>query len=148
MKPCRSLGIELAYCTKVCVMKLAAMATRRDFQRPSAVSLGRDAEARALAFLEQQGLILIEKNFRCRTGEIDLIMHDAQTLVFIEVRSRKDRRFGGAAASVGPVKQRRLWRSAAFYLLRFRKPPACRFDLVAIEGDDMRWMKNIRLSAY
>ncbi len=147
MKPCRSLGIELTYCTKVCVMKLAAMATRRDFQRPSAVSLGRDAEARALAFLEQQGLTLIEKNFRCRTGEIDLIMRDAQTLVFIEVRSRKDRRFGGAAASVGPVKQQRLWRSAAFYLLRFRKPPACRFDLVAIEGDDMRWMKNIRLSA-
>ncbi len=147
MKPCRSLGIELTYCTKVCVMKLAAMATRRDFQRPSAVSLGRDAEARALAFLEQQGLTLVEKNFRCRTGEIDLIMHDAQTLVFIEVRSRKDRRFGGAAASVGPVKQQRLCRSAAFYLLRFRKPPVCRFDLVAIEGDDMRWMKNIRLSA-
>lgn len=128
-------------------MKLAAMATRRDFQRPSALSLGRDAEARTLAFLEQQGLTLIEKNFRCRAGEIDLIMRDAQTLVFIEVRSRKDRRFGGAAASVGPVKQQRLWRTAAFYLLRYRKPPACRFDLVAIESEDLRWMKNIRLSA-
>ena len=147
MKRCRSLGFELRYCTKVCVMKLAAMATRRDFQRPSAVSLGRDAEARALTFLEQQGLTLIEKNFRCRVGEIDLIMRDAQTLVFIEVRSRKDRRFGGAAASVGLVKQQRIWRSAAFYLLRYRKPPACRFDLVAIEGEDLRWMKNIRLSA-
>ena len=79
------------------------MATRRDFQRPSAVSLGRDAEARALAFLEQQGLTLIEKNFRCRTGEIDLIMHDAQTLVFIEVRSRKDRRFGGAGPPTSPA---------------------------------------------
>ena len=123
------------------------MATRRDFQRPSAVSLGRDAEARALAFLEQQGLILIEKNFRCRTGEIDLIMRDAHMLIFVEVRSRKDRRFGGAAASVGPMKQQRLWRSAAFYLLRFRKPPLCRFDLVAIDGDDLQWMKNIRLSA-
>ena len=129
-------------------MKLAAMATRRDFQRPSAVSLGRDAEARALAFLEQQGLILIEKNFRCRTGEIDLIMRDAHMLIFVEVRSRKDRRFGGAAASVGPMKQQRLWRSAAFYLLRFRKPPLCRFDLVAIDGDDLQWMKNIRLSAF
>lgn len=147
MKRCRSLGFELHYCTKVRVMQLAAMATRRDFQRPSAVSLGRDAEARALAFLEQQGLTLIEKNFRCRAGEIDLIMRDAQTLVFIEVRSRKDRRFGGAAASVGPVKQQRLWRTAAFYLLRYRKPPACRFDLVAIESEDLRWMKNIRLSA-
>jgi putative endonuclease len=123
------------------------MATRHDFQRPSAVSLGRDAEARALAFLQQQGLTLIEKNFRCRAGEIDLIMHDVQILVFIEVRSRKNQHFGGAAASVGPVKQQRLWRSASFYLLKFPKPPACRFDLVAIEGNDLRWMKNIRLSA-
>ena len=55
--------------------------------------------------------------------------------------------FGGAAASVGPVKQQRLWRSASFYLLKFPKPPACRFDLVAIDGNDLRWMKNIRLSA-
>ena len=123
------------------------MATRHDFQRPSAVSLGRDAEARALAFLQKQGLTLIEKNFRCRAGEIDLIMHDVQTLVFIEVRSRKNQHFGGAAASVGPVKQQRLWRSASFYLLKFPKPPACRFDLVAIDGNDLRWMKNIRLSA-
>ncbi len=123
------------------------MATRHDSQRPSAVSLGRDAEARALAFLQQQGLTLIEKNFRCRAGEIDLIMHDAQTLVFIEVRSRKNQHFGGAAASVGPVKQQRLWRSASLYLLKYPKPPACRFDLVAIEGNDLRWMKNIRLAA-
>ena len=123
------------------------MATRHDFQRPSAVSLGRDAEARALAFLQQQGLTLIEKNFRCRAGEIDLIMHDVQTLVFIEVRSRKNKHFGGAAASVGPVKQQRLWRSASLYLLKYPKPPACRFDLVAIEGNDLRWMKNIRLAA-
>jgi len=127
-------------------MKLLAMPAAPDPRQPTSVSLGRDAEARALTFLLQQGLTLIEKNFRCRAGEIDLIMRDADMLVFIEVRSRKDRRFGGAAASVGPVKQQRLWRSAAFYLLRFRKPPVCRFDLVAIEGEDLRWMKNIRLS--
>ena len=142
----RLVGFELGYCTKVCLLKLAAMATRPDFQRPSAVSLGRDAEARALVFLQQQGLLLIQKNFRCRAGEIDLIMRDAQTLVFIEVRSRKNQHFGGAAASVGPVKQQRLWRSASHYLLKFPKPPACRFDLVAIDGDDLRWMKNIGLS--
>jgi len=127
-------------------MKLLAMPAAPDPRQPTSVSLGRDAEARALTFLLQQGLTLIEKNFRCRAGEIDLIMRDADMLVFIEVRSRKDRRFGGAAASVGPVKQQRLWRSATFYLLRFRKPPVCRFDLVAIDGDDLRWMKNIRLS--
>ena len=127
-------------------MKLLAMPAAPDPRQPTSVSLGRDAEARALTFLLQQGLTLIEKNFRCRAGEIDLIMRDADMLVFIEVRSRKDRRFGGAAAIVGPVKQQRLWRSAAFYLLRFRKPPVCRFDLVAIDGEDLRWMKNIRLS--
>ena len=127
-------------------MKLIAMPAAPDSRQPTSVSLGRDAEARALTFLLKQGLTLIEKNFRCRVGEIDLIMRDAHMLVFIEVRSRKDRRFGGAAASVGPVKQQRLWRSATFYLLRFRKPPVCRLDLVAIDGDDLRWMKNIRLS--
>ena len=129
-------------------MKPVAMPAAPDARRTTAVSLGRDAEARALAFLSQQGLTLVEKNFRCRTGEIDLIMRDAHMLIFVEVRSRKDRRFGGAAASVGPMKQQRLWRSAAFYLLRFRKPPLCRFDLVAIDGDDLQWMKNIRLSAF
>ena len=128
-------------------MKPKVTANRPDDQRPSAVSLGRDAEARALAFLEQQGLTLVEKNFRCRAGELDLIMRDGQALVFIEVRSRKNQHFGGAAASVGPVKQQRLWRTATFYLLKFPKPPVCRFDLVAIEGDDLRWLKNIQLLA-
>ena len=145
MKPCKAIVSDLSYCTKVYFMKLAAMANRHEGQRPSAVSLGRDAEARAQAFLEQQGLTLVEKNFRCRAGEIDLIMRDGQAVVFIEVRSRKNRHFGGAAASVGPVKQQRLWRTASFYLLKFPKPPVCRFDLVAIEGDDLRWIKNLRL---
>lgn len=112
----------------------------------TAVSIGRDAEAKAQQFLQQQGLTLIEKNFRCRVGEIDLIMRDEQMLVFVEVRFRKDQRFGGAAASVGPVKQQRLWRSAATYLMRFPRPPACRFDLIAIEGNDLHWIKNLRLS--
>jgi putative endonuclease len=113
---------------------------------PTAVDVGRDAEARAQQFLQQQGLKLIEKNFRCRGGEIDLVMRDQQMLVFVEVRFRKNQRFGGAAASVGPVKQQRLWRSASIYLMRFARPPACRFDLVAIEGDDLHWIKNLRLS--
>ncbi|MEO0316116.1 MAG: hypothetical protein RI928_2572 [Pseudomonadota bacterium] len=147
MKPCKAIASDLSYCTKVYFMKRAAMSNRHDGQRPSTVSLGRDAEARAQAFLEQQGLTLVEKNFRCRAGEIDLIMRDGQAMVFIEVRSRKNQQFGGAAASVGPIKQQRLWRTASFYLLKFPKPPACRFDLVAIEGHDLRWIKNIRLLA-
>lgn len=122
------------------------MTDHRKLVPSTAVSVGRDAEARAQRFLEQQGLILIEKNFRCRGGEIDLIMREQKILVFVEVRFRKDQRFGGAAASVGPVKQQRMWRSASIYLMRFLRPPACRFDLVAIEGDDLHWIKNLRLS--
>jgi putative endonuclease len=115
---------------------------------PTAVAVGRDAEARAQRFLQQRGLTLVEKNFRCRGGEIDLIMRDQHMLVFVEVRFRKDQRFGGAAASVGPVKQQRLWRSASTYLMRFPSPPACRFDLVAIEGNELHWIKNLRLSSH
>ncbi len=122
------------------------MTDYRKLAIPTAVDVGRDAEARAQQFLQQQGLKLIEKNFRCRGGEIDLVMRDQQMLVFVEVRFRKNQRFGGAAASVGPVKQQRLWRSASIYLMRFARPPACRFDLVAIEGDDLHWIKNLRLS--
>lgn len=72
-------------------------------------------------------------------------MRDAETLVFVEVRLRKHASFGGAAASVGRVKQQRLWRTASAYLLRFSKPPACRFDLVAIDGEDLQWIRNLRL---
>jgi putative endonuclease len=120
---------------------------RRDPPQPTTTLIGREAEARACAFLQQQGLILIERNFRCRVGEIDLIMRDAQTLVFVEVRCRKDRRFGGAAASVGRVKQQRLLRSASAYLSRLARPPACRFDLIAIEGDALHWIRHLQLSA-
>jgi len=119
----------------------------RERRQPTTTTVGRVAEMRAQAFLQQQVLTLVEKNFRCRVGEIDLIMQDAQTLVFVEVRFRKSQRFGGAAASVGPIKQRRLWRSASTYLLQFPRPPVCRFDLVAIEGDDLQWIKNLRISA-
>lgn len=122
------------------------MTEQRKLEQATAVSVGRDAEARAQRFLQQQGLKLIEKNFRCRVGEIDLIMRDEQMLVFVEVRFRKDQRFGGAAASVGRIKQQRLWRSASTYLMRFPRAPACRFDLVAIEGNDLHWIKNLRLS--
>ena len=116
------------------------MTEQRKLEQATAVSVGRDAEARAQRFLQQQGLKLIEKNFRCRVGEIDLIMRDEQMLVFVEVRFRKDQRFGGAAASVGRIKQQRLWRSASTYLMRFPRAPACRFDLVAIEGNDLHWI--------
>ncbi len=104
---------------------------------------GRQAEDRALAYLQRQGLHLIARNYRCRLGEIDLVMRDAGLLVFVEVRQRSCARYGGAAASVSSVKQQRLWRTAEHYLLRFIHPPPCRFDLVAIDGDSLNWIRHI-----
>ena len=103
---------------------------------------GAAGEARALAYLQGHGLELVECNFRCKTGEIDLIMRDGPILVFVEVRVRADMRHGGAAASVTPAKQRRLIRAAQRYLQRFRMPPACRFDVIAIDAGVMDWLKN------
>ncbi|MFM8467942.1 MAG: YraN family protein [Oxalobacteraceae bacterium] len=107
------------------------------------VALGKQAEDRALAYLVRQGLRLIVRNYRCRVGEIDLIMQDVGVLVFVEVRSRSSTRYGGAAASVGPVKQQRLWRTAEHYLMRYRHPPACRFDLVAMDGESLQWIRDM-----
>jgi len=80
---------------------------------------------------------------RSRGGEIDLILLDRDgTLVFVEVRARRNAAYGGAAASVGAVKQRRLVLAARHYLQRWRAtPPPCRFDVVAIEGESIDWLR-------
>jgi putative endonuclease len=86
----------------------------------------------------------LARNVGSRLGEIDLIMCDGDSLVFIEVRQRTRHAFGGAAASVTAAKQRRLQRQAQHYLLsRFgdRWPP-CRFDVIAIEADVIHWIRN------
>ena len=109
----------------------------------SAACRGQAAEEQALAYLQRQGMQLVERNFSCRCGEIDLIMREKQTLVFVEVRQRSSRRFGGALASVTVAKQARLWQTASFYLQQFARPPACRFDLVAIDGNELSWLQDI-----
>jgi putative endonuclease len=103
---------------------------------------GQAGEDRALDYLQQQGLTLQERNFRCQGGEIDLIMQQAGTLVFVEVRRRADRGHGGAAASVTAGKQARLILAAQIYLQRYKHPPACRFDVVAIDGEQLDWLKS------
>lgn len=89
----------------------------------------------ALAHLSAAGLKLLKRNYRCKGGEIDLVMLDGATLVLVEVRYRRDRRFGGAAASVTPTKQRRLLIAAKHLLLTSRELQRyrARFDLVAID---------------
>ena len=106
---------------------------------------GNAAEDAALAHLLAEGLTLVERNYRTPGrggGEIDLVMREAGgTLVFVEVRARAGTTHGGAAASVGGVKQRRIVLAARHYLMRHKSPPACRFDVVAIDGNHIEWLK-------
>jgi len=104
---------------------------------------GRHWEQLALAHLRRHGLVLVDANFTCKGGEIDLIMRDGASLVFVEVRQRADNRHGGAAASITPAKIRRLVRAAQYYLLRLPVSPPCRFDVVAIDRDQLEWLRNV-----
>ncbi len=106
---------------------------------------GRWAEAIAERYLAEKGLILIQRNFRTKIGEIDLIMQEEKTLVFVEVRYRKNNCFGGAIASVDRRKQIKLSRTAECYLAWNKKYAkiASRFDVVGIsDALDIEWIKN------
>lgn len=104
---------------------------------------------RALAYLQQQGLKLVERNYRVargpsrRAGEVDLILRDRDgTLVFVEVRARAaGRQAGGAAASVTAAKRQRLAYAAQHYLMRLPTLPPCRFDVIAIDGAELQWLR-------
>ncbi len=104
---------------------------------------GQQAEVQALGWLQQQGLRLVQANYHCRFGEIDLIMWHAEVLVFVEVRYRTDRDYGGAAASVDYHKQQKIIRSAHNYLTRFAELPCCRFDVLLIEKNaPVEWING------
>ena len=94
-------------------------------------------EDRALAQLQRAGLRLLSRNFTTRYGELDLVMQEADTLVFVEVRYRRHGGFGGGAASVGHAKKERLWHAAQLFLQahpHLAKSP-CRFDVLAFDGE-------------
>lgn len=108
---------------------------------------GKHYEDMACDYLRRQGLSLITRNYHCRRGEIDLIMRDRESLVFIEVRYRRQARFGSACESVNWHKQQRLIATAEHYLLHaLKSQPPARFDVVAISGTgaDMQldWIRN------
>ena len=107
--------------------------------------LGDEAEAQALEFLQNRGLQLLVRNYRTPGrggGEIDLIVRDPQgTVVFVEVRSRSNARHGGALASIGPVKRRRIVFAAKVYLSGWRHWPACRFDVVVVQAGELQWIQ-------
>jgi putative endonuclease len=98
---------------------------------------GKSAEEFAKHYLQRQGLTLVSQNYRCKYGEIDLIMRDKKTTVFVEVRYRKSQHFGGGAESVDRHKQRKLLATASHYLqnnLKAAKQP-CRFDVVSLTAE-------------
>jgi putative endonuclease len=107
-------------------------------------ALGARGEDIAFRFLVDRGLRPVARNFRCRGGEIDLIMLDRQCLAFVEVRCRRSSRFAAPADTVDYHKQRKLIRAAAMFLSRQRRYATLttRFDVVAIEGNDVRWIRD------
>lgn len=105
-------------------------------------------EETAARYLQAAGLTLLERNYRGRRGEIDLIARDGDTVVFTEVRYRRSDRFGSAGATVDARKQQKLLTTAYSYLQRERLDCPCRFDVIAIdgapdgEGLTIQWIKN------
>jgi len=115
----------------------------RDAPRRGQAAAGRAAEALAARFLEDRGVRVIERNYRCRRGEIDLIARDGATLVFVEVRLRTGDRFGGAAASIDARKRARVLSAARQYLASRPETP-CRCDVVVLDRLDAARVEWIR----
>jgi len=111
-----------------------------------AKDLGDKAENAALTYIQQRGGKLVERNFNCRLGEIDLIIQDESTLAFVEVRFRSNASHGNAAESVTARKQQRIIRAAQFYLSRTQQQAVCRLDVLTIDSANgqlqIEWIKN------
>jgi len=111
--------------------------------RKGPTRIGEDKERLACSYLEGRGLRLLERNYRSRRGEIDLVMREADTLVFVEVRFRASTRFGTPAETIDIHKQRRLAAAAAHYLQRKPTNLPCRFDVVALSGTSrIDWIRD------
>ena len=105
---------------------------------------GSKYEEVAADWLRKNGLVILAQNFRCRIGEIDLVAKDGETLVFVEVKYRKNSALGYPEEAVSFMKQRKIIKTAQFYLCRFgySSDQPCRFDIIAIEGDSIRHIEN------
>ncbi|WP_295474118.1 YraN family protein [uncultured Pseudomonas sp.] len=117
--------------------------------RPGSQVAGREAETFALQHLQQHGLQLLARNWTCRRGELDLVMLDDSTVVFVEVRYRRHNGWGSAMESIDARKQERLIAAAQQFLHeqpRWAESP-CRFDVIAVEGTPgegnvLNWLKS------
>ncbi|MFL0800006.1 MAG: YraN family protein [Agarilytica sp.] len=114
------------------------------FKRQTSKDTGDKAEKLALAHLQQHGLTLIAQNYHCKFGEVDLIVEDKNTLVFVEVRFRKSDRFGSALESVTKTKQEKIVTTARHYLAKHTlgESRPIRFDVIGITAHNIEWIKH------
>jgi putative endonuclease len=110
-------------------------------RRTPAQAQGGAGEEAAARLLERNGLVIVARNYRTRFGEIDLIARDGEVLVFVEVRLRTTGQCGGAAASIGARKRSRVEAAARRFLAGLPREPACRFDVITLEGDAPTWLR-------
>ena len=120
--------------------------------------IGRAAELAARQYLETQGLVFLEQNYRCRYGEIDLIMQHDKALVFIEVRYRSNARFGSGSETINYQKQQKLIATASHYLQKHKQSANhhCRFDVISlsankakqIDATKIQWISNAFIDSY
>lgn len=119
------------------------------WNKPTTKTIGDKHEQLACQFLEGQGLTILQQNFHSRGGELDIIAQDANTLVFVEVKYRKKKDYGGAISAVSNSKQEKIRRTAQYFMQQAalnEYNTACRFDVIAIEGfgdkAEFNWLKN------
>lgn len=108
-------------------------------------SLGSEGESLAVAYLERQRYRIVERNFRCRGGEIDIVARDGKTIVFVEVKTRKDTQYGPPQLAVTPFKQRQISKAALTWLAKNRQLEAsARFDVISIMfSGEQPWIEHI-----
>lgn len=114
------------------------------FSNTNKKTIGDYAESLAEEFLKKNNVKILEKNFSCRSGEIDLIVKDQETLVFVEVRYRKSAKYGQPYETITKAKQNKIIRSAQTYLQKHPKAAnkACRFDVISIQQGNIDWIKS------
>jgi putative endonuclease len=137
--------------TTLSAARTVANAKAKSAKGTAARSSGYAAEEAAATWLQAQGLRIVERNVRYKFGEIDIVAWEGEgnqaVLVLFEVRLRKNTRFGDAASSITPTKQRRLWAAGQAYAARFKHPPPMRIDVLAYSGavgadSQPLWLKN------
>ncbi len=113
-------------------------------KRESTRTLGARKEEAAVSWLRKRGVRIIERNFRCKQGEIDIIGRDGEYLVFFEVKYRKNAAAGSASEAVGTGKQKKIRKVSDFYRMIHGYPldTPVRFDVIAIDGAQLEWIRN------